>query len=149
MTRMSYKEFRKKKATKPKYGNKKTIVDEIIFDSLAESKYYQQLKWLQEHKEILFFRVQPVYLLQEAFEKDGEKHRRIDYIADFEVHHKDGSIEVIDVKGVETDVFKIKEKMFHKKYPHRLSVITNDPIFGWIELKKLKKLQKKVGKRSG
>lgn len=27
-----------------KYGNKKTIVDDITFDSKAEAIYYQQLK---------------------------------------------------------------------------------------------------------
>ncbi|WP_432806485.1 DUF1064 domain-containing protein [Lederbergia lenta] len=137
---MTVEQYRK--ASKPKrskYGNKQTTVDGFVFDSKAEAKYYQQLKWLQECKEILFFRMQPRYLLQEAFEKDGKTHRKIEYVADFEVHRKDGSIEVIDVKGVETDVFKMKAKMFHKKYPHKLSVVTLDPVQGWIELDKLKK----------
>lgn len=141
--RMTVDQYRK--ASKPKrskYGNKKTTLDGIVFDSKAEAKYYQQLKWLQECKEILFFRTQPRYLLQESFEKDGKTHRKIEYVADFEVHRKDGSIEVIDVKGAETDVFKMKEKMFHKRYPHKLSVVTLDPVFGWIELDKLKKMKK-------
>lgn len=121
--RMSIADYRKIKRKPSKYRNKKVTVDGYEFDSIAESKYYQQLKWLQECKEILSFRLQPRYLLQEAFKKDGKTHRKIEYIADFEIHHKDGSIEVVDVKGVKTDVFRMKEKMFHKRYPHKLSIV--------------------------
>ena len=126
-----------------KYHNKKTTVNGITFDSKAEANYYLQLKWLQDNKQILFFRLQPSYLLQEAFDKDGKKFRRIDYKADFEVHHLDGSIEAIDVKGVETEAFKIKRKLFEYKYPHTLSLVTYSQKWGgWIELDKLKKLRK-------
>ncbi len=122
--RMSMAEYRKvRKVKQNKYRNKKVEVDGHIFDSIAESKYYQQLKWLEANKQILFFRIQPRYLLQEAFEKDGKTHRKIEYVADFEIHHTDGSIEVVDVKGYKTDMFRIKEKMFHKKYPHKLSIV--------------------------
>ncbi|WP_404407697.1 DUF1064 domain-containing protein [Jeotgalibacillus malaysiensis] len=125
---------------KPKYGNKKVAVDGINFDSTLEARYYKQLLWAQEHEDILMFRIQPVYMLQEGFEKNGVKHRRIDYIADFEVHRKDGSIEVIDIKttGTKTEVFKIKQKLFEKKYPHKLILLTYDQREGgWIELDKL------------
>lgn len=63
------------------------------------------------------------YLLQEKFEKDGKKHRQIEYNAGFEVHHKDGAIEVVDVKGTMTQVFALKRKLFEKKYPHKLSLV--------------------------
>ncbi|KIL80708.1 DUF1064 domain-containing protein [Bacillus badius] len=108
---------------KVKYGNKKVERDGHVFDSLAEAKYYEQLKWLQANNQILFFRIQPRYLLQEAFKKSGVAHRKIEYVADFEVHKKDGSIEVIDIKGVETEAFRIKHKLFEFKYPHTLSLI--------------------------
>ncbi|MEK4029391.1 DUF1064 domain-containing protein [Pseudobacillus sp. FSL P4-0506] len=107
-----------------KYGSKKVGVDGIAFDSKAEAKYYEHLKRLQANEQILFFRTQPRYLLQEAFMKNGVTHRKIEYVADFEVHKKDGSIEVIDIKGVETEVFKIKRKLFEKRYPHTLSLLT-------------------------
>lgn len=119
---MSISEYRKK-TKRSKYGNKKVEIDGHVFDSLAESKFYQQVKLREKAGELLFFRLQPRFLLQEAFEKYGKKHRRIDYVADFEIHHTDGSIEVIDVKGVLTPVFKIKQKMFHKKYPHKLTLV--------------------------
>ena len=125
MKRMSLQEYRKirKPKRKSKYGNKKVELEGHEFDSIAESKYYQQLKLREKAGDILFFRLQPRYMLQEAFEKNGVKHRRIDYIADFEIHHKDGSIETIDVKGHLTDVFRLKEKLFNKIYPHKLTLV--------------------------
>ncbi|MGG1291397.1 DUF1064 domain-containing protein [Bacillus smithii] len=133
---------------KTKYGSKKVEIDGHVFDSKIEARYYQQLKWLQEHNQILFFRLQPRYLLQEAFRKNGKAFRKIEYIADFEVHHLDGSIEVIDVKGMETEAFKIKRKLFEKKYPHKLSLVTYVKKYGgWIELDKLKKLRKEAKKQ--
>lgn len=133
-----------------KYKSKKVEMDGHVFDSKIEAKYYQQLKWLQEHKQILFFRIQPRYLLQEGFEKNGKNYRKIEYIADFEVHHLDGSIEVVDVKGVETEAFKIKRKLFEKKYPHKLSLVTYVGKYGgWIELDQLKKLRKQAKKERG
>ncbi|MGG1480459.1 DUF1064 domain-containing protein [Bacillus smithii] len=133
---------------KTKYGSKKVEIDGHVFDSKIEARYYEQLKWLQDNEQILFFRIQPRYLLQEAFQKNGKTFRKIEYIADFEVHHLDGSIEVIDVKGMETEAFKIKRKLFEKKYPHKLSLVTYVKKYGgWIELDKLKKLRKEAKKQ--
>lgn len=133
--------------SKTKYGSKKTEVDGHTFDSKAEARYYEQLKWLLEHKEIKSFRLQPRYTLLESFKKNGKTFRKIEYIADFEITHLDGSIEVVDVKGFETPVFALKRKLFEKLYPdHKLSVVTYNKTHGWIELDKLKKLRKKVKK---
>ena len=38
-------------------------------------------------------------------------------MADFVVTYSDGHVEVIDVKGVRTDVYKLKRKMLLFKYP--------------------------------
>ena len=40
-------------------------------------------------------------------------------VADFELRHQDGSVELIEVKGHETDVYKLKRKMFAAEYPDR------------------------------
>jgi hypothetical protein len=131
-----------------KYKSKKVEVDGHVFDSQIEAKYYKQLKWLQDNNQILFFRIQPRYLLQEAFQKNGKTFRKIEYIADFEVHHLDGSIEVIDVKGMETEAFRLKRKLFEKKYPHRLSLVTYVKKYGgWITLDELKKRRKQAKKQ--
>lgn len=100
-----------------KYNNQKTIVDEIEFDSKKEAEYYCMLKILKQAGEIRDFGLQPRYELQPSFEKNGEKYRAITYIADFVIVNNDGTTEVIDVKGVETQVFKIKKKMFEYQYP--------------------------------
>ncbi len=122
--RMSAKQYRQRaKRTRSKYRNKKVTLDGHTFDSKVEARYYSELKLRERAGDILFFRLQPRYRLQDAVEKHGVKHRAIDYVADFEIHHKDGSIEVVDVKGMKTEVFRIKEKMFHKKYPHQLTLV--------------------------
>ena len=123
MKRMTAKQYRNMGRQRSKYRNKKVQLDGHTFDSKAEARYYQQLKLMERAGEILFFRLQPRYRLLDGFEKHGKKHRPIDYVADFEVHHKDGSIEVVDIKGYKTDVFRIKEKMFNKKYPHKLTIL--------------------------
>ena len=99
-----------------KYGNKKTVVDGIKFDSKLEAEYYQLLKFKKAQGHIQDFKLQPRYTLQETLKRDGKTYRSITYVADFEVLHNDGSIQVIDVKGMMTDVFKIKAKMFTKLY---------------------------------
>jgi hypothetical protein len=133
-----------------KYGSQKVEAEGMVFDSKIEYRYYQQLKWLEANKQILFFRLQPRYLLQEAFEKNGKKYRRIDYLADFEIHNLDGSIDVVDVKGFCTPVFELKRKLFEHKYPHRLSLITYSQIDGgWITLEQLQKNRKARKKNGG
>ena len=123
MQRMTAKQYRNMGRRRSKYRNKKVQLDGHTFDSKAEARYYQQLKLMERAGEILFFRLQPRYRLLDGFEKHGKKHRPVDYVADFEIHHKDGSIEVVDVKGMQTQVFKIKEKMFNAKYPHKLTLV--------------------------
>src|SRR5690625_1381904 len=125
MKRITAKQYQKMKLNRAsKYGNRKVEVDGHTFDSQAEARYYNELKLREKGKEILFFRLQPRYRLLDGFEKGGKKHRAIDYIADFEIHHQDGSIEVVDVKGAPlTQVFRIKEKLFNHKYPHKLTLV--------------------------
>ncbi len=132
-----------------KYGNKKAVVDGIAFQSIAESKYYEQLKWLKQAKQIKDFKLQPRFLLQESFKKNGKTFRKIEYVADFEVHNLDGTVEIIDVKGHETKEFILKKKLFERLYLNSLKVVTLDDSFGWIELEELKKLKRKGCKLSG
>lgn len=140
--RMTTQEFRKTRSRKSKYGNRKVELDGHTFDSQMEARYYQQLVWLKQAKQIKDFKLQPRYRLLDGFEKNGTRHRPIDYIADFEIHNLDGSIEVVDVKGAVTQAFGLKRKMFEKKYPHKLTIVTYDKVHGWIELDKLKKLKR-------
>ncbi|WP_305961071.1 DUF1064 domain-containing protein [Bacillus safensis] len=129
-----------------KYGARKTVVDGITFDSKAEAKYYQHLKWLKQGKQIKDFSLQPRFELQETFKKHNKTFRKIEYIADFEITHLDGSKEVIDIKGMETKEFAIKRKLYERKFDTPLKVIAFDRSLGFIELDKLKKIKRKAGK---
>jgi hypothetical protein len=100
-----------------KYGARKTMIDNIKFDSLAEANYYRQLKLLQRAGEIIDFELQPTYELQPAYMRGKKKVQPITYKADFLVTYKDGRKEVIDVKGMRTPVYALKKKMFEFKYP--------------------------------
>ena len=99
-----------------KYKNKKVIVDDYIFDSIQESRRYKELKLLLRAGEISNLELQPRFLLQDSFRKNGKTYRKIEYVADFKYIEKGKTI-VEDVKGIQTDVFKIKHKMFEAKYP--------------------------------
>lgn len=99
-----------------KYRNKKVQVDMYVFDSIRESQRYKELKLLERAGEISNLELQPHFLLQESFKKNGKTYRKIEYIADFKYTEKEKTI-VEDVKGMQTDVFKLKHKLFEKKYP--------------------------------
>ena len=99
-----------------KYRNKKVIVDEKEFDSKREGNRYKELKLLERAGEIKNLELQPRFLLQDSFKKNGRTFRKIEYVADFK-YIENGKTIVEDVKGLQTDVFKLKHKIFEKVYP--------------------------------
>lgn len=131
-----------------KYNNKKVTIDGIEFDSKIEARYYEHLKELEKQGVVSEFLLQKKYLLLEGFDKNGKRIRPIHYIADFEVHYADGTIEVVDIKGFETPDFRIKKKLFEYRYPFELKLITYSKIDGgWIELEDLKKARRERKKQ--
>lgn len=111
-----------------KYKNRKIVVDNIKFDSILEANRYQELKLLQKAKQISNLRLQVPFLLQEGFKKNGKTHRKIEYIADF-VYEENGQTIVEDTKGMKTETFKIKQKLFEYKYPElNIKIITREEI---------------------
>lgn len=90
-----------------KYGNRKVEVDGFTFDSAKEARYYGDLKIRQRVGEVVMF------LQQVPFHLPGSTK----YIADFVVFLADESVEVIDVKGVRTDVYKLKKRQVEALYP--------------------------------
>nr|DAF46547.1 MAG TPA: Endonuclease [Myoviridae sp. ct1ba2] len=103
-----------------KYNAKKTVVDGIEFDSIREADRYCELKLLEKAKKIRNLELQPRFLLQDKFkDKQGNTHRKIEYVADFLYIDKLGRNIVEDVKGVLTDVYKLKKKMFLKLYDNQ------------------------------
>ena len=99
-----------------KYKNKKVQINCYVFDSIAESRRYKELALLEKAGEIENLQLQPKFLLQESFKKNGKTYRKIEYIADF-MYEEKGKVIVEDVKGMETKEFKIKRKLFEYKYP--------------------------------
>ncbi|MFC1961412.1 DUF1064 domain-containing protein, partial [Chloroflexota bacterium] len=90
--------------------------DGYTFDSKAEHKRYLVLKLWQEQGVIQNLRVHPRYELLPAFtDSAGKRHRSISYEADFAYRENSQQI-VEDVKGMETQVFKIKKKLLLHRY---------------------------------
>ena len=78
-----------------KYQNKKTQIDMYVFDSIAESKRYKELALLEKAGQIKELKLQPKFLLQEGFKKNGKTYRKIEYIADF-MYIENGKIIIPD-----------------------------------------------------
>lgn len=98
-----------------KYHAKKTVVDGITFDSKREADRYLVLKSMEEDGTIENLRRQVRYELVPAFDVDGRHYRPVFYVADF-VYVEDGKEVVEDVKGMRTDVYKLKSKLFARRY---------------------------------
>ena len=103
---------------KTKYHNRKTKG----FDSAKEWRRNQELEALQRVGEIselnrqVTFVLMPSYTISDETTKQGFRTiREIRYIADFTYRLKDGTRIIEDVKGMQTDVFKIKRKLLERK----------------------------------
>ncbi len=98
---------------KNKYGANKICVDGIYFDSQLEADYYIQLKLRLRAGEIDGFCRQARFIVTEG----NEQTRATEYVCDFIVLYPDKTYEIIDTKGIETEVFKLKRKSFREKFP--------------------------------
>ncbi|KKM67559.1 hypothetical protein LCGC14_1469900 [marine sediment metagenome] len=95
-----------------KYFAKSSIYNEISYHSIKEAEYAQELDLRIKAKDI----------------KSWERQVRIDikvydqhicnYYIDFVVTHNDKSLEYIEVKGFETETWRLKWKMFEAMFNH-------------------------------
>ena len=93
-----------------KYHSKSTQVDGITYHSKFEAGYAEELKLRLMAKDI----------------KDWERQVKLDlkvngmhitnYYIDFIVHHNDGSKEYVEVKGFETEVWRLKWKILEATF---------------------------------
>lgn len=102
------------KGRNSKYNAKKHEYDGIVFDSLMELKFYKELK-----NSLLDFSMQQTFELQPKFTYKGQTILPIKYKCDFIVE----DTWVIDIKGMKTPDFKLKEKMFKYKYGDKYNFI--------------------------
>lgn len=103
------------KVKENKYHNKKCIIDGICFDSKKEGYRYLYLKELENKGIISCLDRQVSYELQPSFKFEGKIIRSIRYVADF-VYIKNDKWVVEDVKGVQTDIYKLKKKIMLYKF---------------------------------
>lgn len=105
---------------KSKYGNKKVIIDGIKFDSKKEGNRYLELELMEDTDYITDLELQKKFELIPSYEINGRKIRAMNYICDF--YYFDlmtGKYIVEDVKpskNFQTDVYKLKKKLFEYKY---------------------------------
>ena len=98
---------------KSKYHSNKVWVYGIAFDSQKEADYYCQLKLLLRGGVIDGFCRQARFVITAG--DDGTK--AVEYVTDFVIFFPDKTYKIVDVKGMETPVFKLKMKSLKEKYP--------------------------------
>ncbi|MES5429863.1 DUF1064 domain-containing protein [Enterococcus gallinarum] len=104
-----------KRPKKPKYSNHKIVIGGIKFDSVAEAKY---LSFAIEYAKAndLELRLQEKFELQPKYCLGKKTVRAITYTPDYTFWSDDKLVKVVDVKGMQTEAFKIKAKLFCFKY---------------------------------
>lgn len=93
-----------------KYGARKTVAaDGIKRDSKFEASVADQLFVQKQAGEILDYDTQ--YKVEMwAYRQNGEKAFKVTHKVDFRVHHRDGSFELLEAKGVETADYKMRRR---------------------------------------
>jgi hypothetical protein len=99
-----------------KYKNVKVKLDGITFDSKKEAVHYAYLKSLEKRGIITDLQLQTKL----DFKIDGKK--IFTYKPDFEYNDEFGH-HIVDVKGVQTPVFKLKKKLIEAQYKIKIEII--------------------------
>lgn len=112
-----------------KYRNTPVEVDGQRFDSKAEAARWSDLRLMEMAGEILMLERQRRFVLIDAFTNDytREKERAVSYVADFSYLDANGREVAEDVKGgpaTMTALFKLKRKLFLRRYPAIRFVVT-------------------------
>jgi hypothetical protein len=129
--------------TASKFHNKKTVIDGITFDSQAEARYFLQLKTLMRAGEVTKIEPHPKFELLPTYWKccgevstnTASKHicpycdqkvpavKAITYSADFRITWVNGTQTIVDVKGVSTETFLLKKRLFEYKFPNLTLIV--------------------------
>lgn len=103
-----------------KYNSLPTTIDNIKFHSKKESARYVQLKQSEIAGLIHDLKLQVPFELIPKLVINGKNERAIKYVADFTYYDTDGNYIVEDVKGMITDIFKIKYRLL--KLIHNIDI---------------------------
>lgn len=93
-----------------KYGAKKTDYNGIQYHSKKEAGYAAELDLRIKANDI------KSWTRQECIRLDVNGFHICNYYIDFVVTHNDGSLEYVEVKGFETEVWRLKWKLFESLY---------------------------------
>ena len=128
---------------KSKYGSRRVTVDGIVFDSQKEANRFRELRLMERAGYIIKLQRQTKFVLiptqrepsgkvYSRGEKKGQPkpgkiiEHEVAYYADFTYWKKadnDWTYVVEDVKGVRTEVYKIKRKLMLERYGIRVSEV--------------------------
>lgn len=112
---------RLKPKSKSKYKNIKVVIDGITFDSKKEGARYLYLKDQLRKGGIKELKLQPVFIIAAPVTLDDKKRPARKYKADFSYINAAGEYVVEDVKGMKTDMYKLKRHLV--KELHGIEVI--------------------------
>lgn len=88
-----------------KYGNRASDYNGYIYDSGFEADYAKELDLRLKAKDIKSWSRQ---FKIELFVGDI---RVCNYYCDFLVEHNDGELELVEIKGMETEIYRLKRKI--------------------------------------
>lgn len=101
-----------------KYRNKWTKCNlNHKHQSIIEAKYCNYLQILKKGKQIKDFDIQI------SFKFIVNNIKICDYRVDFKIINNDATIEYHEVKGIETEKFKLQKKLFYALYPREKLII--------------------------
>jgi hypothetical protein len=105
-----------------KYHAKRAEWRGVTYDSKAEAAYARELDLRKAAGDIRNWWRSPAIVLV-----PGKRGTRIEYRPDFVVLESNGERYFVDVKGVETAVWKLKARLFRHVYPDsRLLIVGKD-----------------------
>jgi hypothetical protein len=95
-----------------KFNAQKVQRDGFTFDSKAEAEFYNNLVVAQSAGVVDYF------LCQVPFRLPGG----VKYLVDFQIFEANGNVRYVDVKGMETPMFRLKKKQVEALYPVKIEV---------------------------
>ena len=96
----------KQTKSRNKYNAKKSNYNGVWYHSNFEAKYAEELDWRLKAKEITSWERQ-VKIPLDVYGK-----HICNYYIDFKVYYPDGTVEYVEVKGFETQLWAMKWKLF-------------------------------------
>ncbi len=96
-----------------KYGAKRTEFNGKIYDSKFEAETAYSLEVRKKAKDIKDYETQ--YKIEAwAYDENGKKAFEVKHKVDFRILHNDGSYELYESKGIETDDYKWRRRFLEK-----------------------------------